>query len=476
MNATPQPLDSAYWLSRGLSANPTMREQILRLAADELSANGFEAFQVRRVCEPLFISRTLINHYFGSQNGLLAETTAAAYTNYVNHLTQMALKQDSPRAQLEAWMLAQLRWFHANRGIAVALYVPQPDFAQLLTEQHGENLRQAYRYQLAVIAHLIRGVQTDELLPIEFDVDNAPYDELERTPELLMRAISVGMHALGPAAWAAAKELPSHHNTESFLIDPSLHQHAKWISASIVANLPATERAVDAPAYLGSLEPTAITTEALAGREQLIEGAIAQLAISGPERFQSSALAEHLGVARTLINHHFGSQLNLIADAVVTEYCRYVEWLKTQAVAGSTPEQRLERWMLAQAEWTRTHPGLAIAIQLPHPKLAQAIADRMGTQMRRYFEYTMTVVGVLIRGVQRNEMVSLDFDVDTAPYVEFPDYLPEFMRTASVGLSSLGAALWAFTPGVSALPLDKDEFGFACVRQHAQWVIASLHE
>lgn len=232
------PLSASFWAGRGLPTNPPMRTQILELAIDEVALNGSEHFRAAEICDRLFIARSLINHHFGNQSRLIVEATVTAYERYVNELKQAALIASTPRERLEAWIIAQAKWFAENRGTATLLQLPHPSFTQIINELFGERMEQIFQYNMAVLGTLVKGIQRNELLPLDFDRETAPYTEVPAGDmHLLLRTASVGLSSLGSSVWSAAQEMPSHNNGESYLTSAILTQHAKWISGA-VANEP----------------------------------------------------------------------------------------------------------------------------------------------------------------------------------------------------------------------------------------------
>ena len=213
-----------------------MRDQILQAAVKELAVNGTDFFNTPHLCEQLHIARTLINHHFGNQLKLIVEAAVYAYEEYIQTLKKAAEKETLPERRLEAWMSAQHEWFVHNRGIAALLQMPHPKYAALFSELFEARMQKGFRYNMAVLASLVRGVQMNEAIPLDFTEEDAPYNDfLAQNLETLMRTASVGMSSLGASVWAAGQTLPSRNVNEAFLQSASFTQHQKWVLRTIVA-------------------------------------------------------------------------------------------------------------------------------------------------------------------------------------------------------------------------------------------------
>lgn len=225
--------DEDFWLQRGLNSSSHVREKILTLAMELLAQGGPESFNLKAICEPLFISRPLVYHYFGNQYGLMAEATMQSYARYAEKLKTDALAQNTPRARLESWMTSQAQWMKSHSGIAVIVQFPiaSKKVSDILHTKFGEEMLQIFRYNMAVLATLVRGVERNQLLPLDFDPENAPYDELASDVGLLLKTSSVGFSALGASVWAAGRTLSSHQVDEIKLNAAVLSQHIRWVSS-----------------------------------------------------------------------------------------------------------------------------------------------------------------------------------------------------------------------------------------------------
>jgi AcrR family transcriptional regulator len=82
-------------------------------------------------------------------------------------------------------------------------------------------------------------------------------------------------------------------------------------------------------------------------REKILYVTMSDVSRVGPAAFNVGVVCEALQISNSLINHHFGGRDELIAEAVVETYQRYVEDIWMTAIAQVTPESRLRAWIEA---------------------------------------------------------------------------------------------------------------------------------
>lgn len=212
----------------------TVRDRILERAIVELAANGTEFFPTTKLCRELHIARSLINHHFGNQMGLIAEATVTSYERYVVLLRDAAASRDTPATRLDAWMKAQSEWFVAHRGIAVLLQMPHPKYAAVMRDAFAARLTAGFRFNMAVLGILVRDVNDDEVTPLDFDIASAPFEDvMGESLETMMRTASVGMSSMGAAVWAAGRTMPSRDLAEDYIELTTLAQHRRWVLQAI---------------------------------------------------------------------------------------------------------------------------------------------------------------------------------------------------------------------------------------------------
>lgn len=211
-HADKEDFSSDFWTERGLEEDPSSRERMLALAIDELAVVGPASFNATVICDRLGFTYPMVNHYFGNRDGLIAEATFTAYVNYVESLKAAAMAVSSgPRDQMAAWIYAQLDWSRRNSGIAVVLNYPASslEVTALLEQRFASQMRRYFEYNMAVLMTLIRGVQKERMLPLDFTVDTYDREGFLADSREMTLAASIGLSALGAAIWYGGSHAPS---------------------------------------------------------------------------------------------------------------------------------------------------------------------------------------------------------------------------------------------------------------------------
>jgi len=101
-------------------------------------------------------------------------------------------------------------------------------------------------------------------------------------------------------------------------------------------------------------------------RERIILVTIDDVGRVGAATFNVKLVCDALGVSYSLINHHFGSRDELIAEAALRWYEIYVEALWRAALdAEQSPDARLRAWLAANVAWSRDFNGMSALLDYP---------------------------------------------------------------------------------------------------------------
>lgn len=175
-------------------------------------------------------------------------------------------------------------------------------------------------------------------------------------------------------------------------------------------------------------------------RKELLTATQSALAQHGANGVQLKQLCSDLGLAPSLVNYHFGSADQLMAEAVVEAYEQYVaQNAAAVEAAGSDPETRLRAWILSQFEWTRAHPGIAAILNfgLSSPTVGNAITGKLADRLAATSGANLSLAARLVRdlraGVFSNESIG---GVDAAD-----EELAEL--TTLMMWTTLGVSTWA---------------------------------
>ena len=138
-------------------------------------------------------------------------------------------------------------------------------------------------------------------------------------------------------------------------------------------------------------------------RRELLTATQSALAQHGANGIQLKQLCSDLGLAPSLVNYHFGSADQLMAEAVVESYEQYVaQNAAAVEAAGADPEARLRAWILSQFEWTRAHPGIAAILNfgLSSPTVGNAITGKLVDRLAATSTANLTLAAELVRDLR----------------------------------------------------------------------------
>lgn len=229
-------LNADFWLQFSEVAEPTVRNKLVYLAMHEVGKTGPSAFNGVRICERLAVSASLVNHYFGGRDGLVAEATATAYRSYVIGLRNAAASASNAEDALRAWMHAQIAWAQANPGLSEILNYSSAhgEVSRLIHRDYQREITQYFEFNMFVVFQLVRAIH--EAVPYTLpetpdDVDRASALEQGRIVTL---ASSVAWSTLGAAVWASGQHTPSAETPESrALYEQVLEAHIERVLSSV---------------------------------------------------------------------------------------------------------------------------------------------------------------------------------------------------------------------------------------------------
>jgi hypothetical protein len=145
-------LNATFWARFTDATEPTVRNKLLYLTIDEVGRFGPADLNGVRICERLAVSASLINHYFGGRDGLIAEATAMAYRSYVMSLRDAAAECGEPIAALRAWVTQQVEWAAANPGLSEILNYSSAhgQVSRLIHRDYQREITQYFEFNMYV--------------------------------------------------------------------------------------------------------------------------------------------------------------------------------------------------------------------------------------------------------------------------------------------------------------------------------------
>lgn len=209
-------LTADFWAAFTDHPQPTVRQKLVFLAMDDVGKRGARDFNGISICQRLAVSASLINHYFGGRNGLIAEATAMAYVQYVLRLRDAAAQHRTGEDALRAWMRAQVAWAAEHPGFAEILNYSSAhrEVSELVHRDFQRDIQQHFEFNIAMIYAMVVAIR--ERAPLDLPVEPGDVDKRQALTDNDAMALtsSVAWSTLGAAVWASGQHTPSSHISE----------------------------------------------------------------------------------------------------------------------------------------------------------------------------------------------------------------------------------------------------------------------
>lgn len=218
--ADPQ-LDASFWRAICGIASPSTREKFLYLTIEEFGALGPGRFKHKDVVTRLGYTMAMVNHYFGSRGGLIAEAASTVYDLYVDAMAQgVAEAPQDPIERLRAWMTTQVQFALERPGWMVVLNYPDLTLENPVefNELFRARMTLGFELNLCRLAQLILDVKTGSVTEIELTEDNFDRARYLGDARLVELTASVAMSTLGSSVWGAGSHAPSRSTAEALAL------------------------------------------------------------------------------------------------------------------------------------------------------------------------------------------------------------------------------------------------------------------
>jgi AcrR family transcriptional regulator len=214
-------LDESFWNTICGISQPSTREKFLYLTIEEFGTLGPGGFRHKEVVERLGYTMAMVNHYFGSRAGLIAEAASTVYDLYVDAMGRaVAEAPRTPRDRLRAWMTTQVHFALERPGWMVVLNYPDlalenpVEFNELFRAQ----MTRGFELNLCRLAQLILDVKSESVSDVELTEDNFDRAFYLGNARLVELTASVAMSTLGSAVWGAGSHAPSQSTAEALAL------------------------------------------------------------------------------------------------------------------------------------------------------------------------------------------------------------------------------------------------------------------
>lgn len=181
-------------------------------------------------------------------------------------------------------------------------------------------------------------------------------------------------------------------------------------------------------------------------REKMLYVTIDDIGRVGGDAFNAKLMCDALGIAPSLVNHHFGGRNELVAEATVLCYKNYVQLLwEAVETAPRDPEARLRTWIETSIYWTTRMSGWGPILNYPKTSLAvtQILDEQFSQEMTDHAEINMSRLLILISDLKKGRISNASLNIGKLPRLKLLKDVDSAMLTASIGWSVLGIATWS---------------------------------
>ena len=165
----------------------------------------------------------------------------------------------------------------------------------------------------------------------------------------------------------------------------------------------------------------------------------------GPSTFNVKLVCEELDISYSLINHHFGSRDELLAETTVIAYERYIDIIWKAAKTGTKPKDRLRNWIEASIGWSSVSSGWGALLNYPTASLdvTDLITERYKQKMADMGQLNLARLLQLIVDVKKNRVSEKEYELGKLPLASLLANTRSLYLMSSIGWSVLGVAVWS---------------------------------
>ena len=207
-------------IADGLGTSISTRDLIILASIDQMTETGPVDFNSGAVCDLLNLKHPMINYYFGSRDGLIAEASIWAYRGWSDKV--MTATRNAPKnaeKRLRAYLEACLEWSENMRAVTLLSQYPVLSKAvkDLIDDGYSVELQKDFEYHLVFLATLIIDMRTGKNSDLDFDKTNYPKGKYTLShPRALLEAASIAWASHGIMMWRSGSHIPTTNLRKEF--------------------------------------------------------------------------------------------------------------------------------------------------------------------------------------------------------------------------------------------------------------------
>ena len=203
-----------------LRSSISTRDLIILCSIDQMIETGPVDFNSGTVCDLLSLKHPMINYYFGSRDGLIAEASIWAYRSWSDKV--MTATRNAPKnaeKRLRAYLEASLEWAENMQAVTVLSQYPVLSKAvkNLIDDGYSVELQRDFEYHIVFLAALILDIRSGKNSDLDFDKTNYPKERYFLThPRELLDASSIAWASHGIMMWRSGSHIPTTNLRKQF--------------------------------------------------------------------------------------------------------------------------------------------------------------------------------------------------------------------------------------------------------------------
>ena len=180
-------------------------------------------------------------------------------------------------------------------------------------------------------------------------------------------------------------------------------------------------------------------------RQKMMYVTVDDVARVGPVSFNAVTMCDEVGVTDGLLNFHFGSRNELLAETLVWVYQRFVnEVAETVAQAKVDPETKLRAWITAVHQGFVKMGGWGVLVNYPiaSREVAYLAENKHGKEFVDMAELNLARLQHLISDFKKGQVTDFSLEPGGIPKPFFVKNPGLTALTVSVALSTSAMAVW----------------------------------
>ena len=201
-------LTSDFWQELTGESEPAQRDQFKWLTIHLVRELGLNQFKITRVANMLGYSVAMVNHHFGSRDGLIAECAEMVHQNYSLELIDATeAAERNPRARLEAYIRARVVCGRKLGGWTQVLNYPFHSFEspKIAIARSGDSFENSFFRNLMFITQLVLDLQAGHVSDIRPDREKFANEIMKQNPTAIYHASHIGTATSGAVMWMSGR-------------------------------------------------------------------------------------------------------------------------------------------------------------------------------------------------------------------------------------------------------------------------------